>query len=157
MKYLLDTHALIWWTTEEPEKIGKKALEILASPSSEIYVSAATAWEIATKVRLGKLQPAEQLIHNFSAALHKAQFFPLDITVDQARTAGMLVADRAEFLSSSFPKQNITLEEARRQVLLPVEHKDPFDRMLAAQALDQHLTLISNDSAFDRFGVQRLW
>ena len=103
--------------------------EDIAHKSNNVEVSAATAWEIATKVQLGKLAIASEIIQNFSAYLHQARFNPLPITVGHAIRAG----------------------------LLPRLHRDPFDRILIAQALEEHMILVSNEKIFDGYGVTRLW
>jgi PIN domain nuclease of toxin-antitoxin system len=92
-------------------------------------VSAASAWEIATKIRLGKLPWAAPLLHNFISRVQEQAFDFLDVSVAHALPAGNL----------------------------PGAHKDPFDRMLIAQALAENLLLISNEAVFDSYGVGRLW
>ena len=92
-------------------------------------VSAASAWEITTKHRLGKLPEAEALALNSIGAIASQDFEGLPITVDDAARAGAL----------------------------PGPHRDPFDRLLIAQAQARNLVLISNESLFDRYGVRRLW
>ena len=92
-------------------------------------VSAASAWEITTKHRLGKLPGAEALALDISGAIAGQNFTELPITVEEAARAGAL----------------------------PGPHRDPFDRMLIAQALARNLVLISSESLFDRYGVHRLW
>jgi PIN domain nuclease of toxin-antitoxin system len=93
------------------------------------FVSAANAWEITTKHRLGKLPSASELAADFEAVTRNASFEQLSISVAHASLAGKLEGT----------------------------HRDPFDRMLIAQALLENLTLVSNETAFDRFGVSRLW
>ena len=92
-------------------------------------VSAASVWEIATKHRIGKLPDAEALTLDITGAIAGQNFAELPITVEDAARAGAL----------------------------PGPHRDPFDRMLIAQALARNLVLISNESLFDRYGVRRLW
>ncbi len=101
----------------------------MAGGNSNLLVSAATAWEIATKVRLGKLQGAADLVADFVGYLAHEQFETLPVTVEHAIRAG----------------------------LLPGPHKDPFDRMLIAQAQAENIPIISNDAAFDNYHVRRLW
>ena len=98
------------------------------SPPS-VYVSAASAWEIATKNRLGKLPGMESYLDSFESRLAVAGFIGMVMTIQHGILAGRLEGD----------------------------HKDPFDRYLAAQALLENLTLLSNDKALDAFGVRRLW
>ena len=128
MRVLVDTHALLW-ADAEPERLSAKARALLESFSTEVLVSAASAWEIATKVRIGKLPGAAA----FSAEMPK----------------------RIEMLG--FQPLAVTLEHALRAGQLPGTHKDPFDRMLIAQAQAENLTLVSNEKAFDAYGVRRVW
>ena len=94
-----------------------------------ILVSAASAWEIATKVRAGKLPDAEMLERNYLDVMDVAGYALLDIDTESALRAGRMVA----------------------------EHRDPFDRMIAAQALGQDIPIVSPDSLLDQFGVRRVW
>lgn len=128
MRFLVDTHVIIW-AGLEPKRIGKRAAHILANSSNEVFVSAASAWEIATKVRLGKLPGAEALERNFIDSVQEAGYTLLSITVSHALRAGRLVGD----------------------------HGDPFDRMIAAQALAEDIPLLSADTKLDAFGIQRIW
>ncbi len=105
MRCLLDTHALLWWLFDDP-KLSQQAHDTIARPENEILVSAASAWEISTKRRIGKLPEAGDIVGQFPTYLRKARFIALDVSVDDA-----LVADS-----------------------LPGPHRDPFDRMLIAQA-----------------------
>jgi PIN domain nuclease of toxin-antitoxin system len=128
VRVLLDTHALLWWAIADP-KLSRRARAILASLDSEIFVSAATAWELSTKVRLGKLPGAEAMAAEFEARVEALGFHPLSITVEHGQRAG----------------------------LLPGIHRDPFDRMLIAQSQSENLPILSNDAAFDQFLVRRIW
>ena len=128
MRYLLDTHALLWWLSDDPS-LTDPARKVIARSSNNILVSAASAWEIATKVRLGRLTSATDLARDFGGYLANESFEPLVITVQHATRAG----------------------------LLPGPHKDPFDRMLVAQAQAEELAVISSDSVFDGYGVERIW
>jgi PIN domain nuclease of toxin-antitoxin system len=128
MRVLVDTHILIW-AGLAPARIGKRATTILANRSNEVYVSAASAWEIATKVRLGKLPGAEQLERDFIDSVQDAGYTLLSITAATALRAGRL----------------------------PGDHRDPFDRMIAAQALAEDIPVLSNDSQLDSFGITRIW
>jgi PIN domain nuclease of toxin-antitoxin system len=102
---------------------------LLHSQRNEVFVSAVSAWEIATKYRLGKLPKAQALVDDFVPSIQSAGYVPLPISLEHALRAGRLRAD----------------------------HKDPFDRMLAAQAIHEDLALISNDEQLDIFGVRREW
>ena len=128
MKVLLDTCAVIW-ATMSPAALSNKARKTLANESNVIIVSAATAWEIATKVRLGRLPGAERLEQDFLAVMEEAGYTQLPIDTASALRAGRLTAD----------------------------HKDPFDRMIAAQALALDVAVVSPDLQFDDFGVRRIW
>ncbi len=125
---LLDTHALLWWLFDEP-KLSVRARAFIADRSREIFVSSASAWEIATKHRLGKLPDARVLVTDIAGWIHKAGFSTLPITIAHAERAGSWATD----------------------------HRDPFDRMLAAQAEIENVALITNDPAFAHFGLRPLW
>ncbi len=127
MKLLLDTHALLWWSTLDA-KLSPKAKRAIASEEHDVFVSAASAWEIATKVRIRKLEwPA---------------------------TAGTV---NAYVLEQGFRALSITLDHAERAGQLAIRHRDPFDRMLIAQALAEDMWLASSENIFDRAGVKRYW
>lgn len=128
MRLLLDTHAVLWWFVGD-ERLPLRARAAISDSTNEIYVSAASAWEIATKVRIGKLPEAVKLAHDFAGNVAIQGFRELAITVEHGQRAG----------------------------LLPGAHKDPFDRMLIAQAQSDNLVLVSNEEIFDRYGVVRLW
>jgi PIN domain nuclease of toxin-antitoxin system len=128
VRLLLDTHTLIWWMESSP-RLSEAAAIAIGAREDDIFVSAATAWEMATKYRLGKLQVNPQLMESFPSELAEVHFYELPVRVGHGLLAGSLLG----------------------------EHKDPFDRMLIAQALEEDMTLVSNEAAFDRFGVKRLW
>ena len=128
MKVLLDTHALLW-AVLDPTKLTSRARTIAADESNEIFVSAASAWEIATKVRLGKLPQAEKFELRFFEVIEIAGYSLLAINAEVALRAGRLVG----------------------------KHGDPFDRMIAAQAIADDLLVLSNDPKLDSFGARRLW
>lgn len=128
MNLLLDTHAFLWWLADDPA-LPRTARVAIAAPATRVHVSAATAWEITTKHRLGKLPGA-----------------------------GLVAADvGAEIAAEGFAELPVSLRHAERAGAMPGAHRDPFDRMLIAQALDEGLTLVSNEMLFDQFGVTRLW
>ena len=128
MRLLLDTHAFLWWLIDSP-RLSEPARQAIATETNEVFISAATAWEIATKHRLGRLPGVEPVA--------------LDI-------AGTIA-------SQSFEQLPITVADAARAGALPGPHRDPFDRMLVAQALSGNLALVSIDSVMDQYSVQRLW
>ena len=128
VRLLLDTHALLWWLDGDP-LLSPIARAEIGRVTNETYVSAASAWEICTKFRLGKLDKAADVARDVSACLDAEGFVGLPVTVHHGARAGSLVGP----------------------------HKDPFDRMLIAQALAEDLTLVSREPLFDRYGVQRLW
>jgi PIN domain nuclease of toxin-antitoxin system len=128
MHVLLDTHALLWWLSDDPA-LAKDARRAIADTNNVVLVSAASAWEIATKVRLGKLPTALDLAADFTSYLDREGFQILTISGEHAIRAG----------------------------LLPGSHKDPFDRMLIAQAQAENMPIVSNEALFDTYGVRRLW
>ena len=128
MKVLLDTHACIWMILGSP-RISKVAKDTIQNLANEVYVSAATGWEITTKYRIGKMPEVGPFVHDFAGTLRRMSFQELPVSMDHATRAG----------------------------LLPDDHKDPFDRMLIAQAMAEGLPLVSNEELFDRFHVQRIW
>lgn len=128
LRLLLDTHALIWWLAGD-EALSLRAREAIADEANSVAVSAASAMEVATKHRIGKLPHAALLAQDFEAIIAGQGFDELPISVHHARLAG---------------EMNIA-------------HKDPFDRLLIAQALAEDLTLVSNVALFDGFAVKRIW
>jgi PIN domain nuclease of toxin-antitoxin system len=128
LRCLLDTHTLIWWMTTDPH-LSRSARTLIEQESTISLVSAASAWEIATKVRLGRLAAAADLVEDF---------------VDDIKR------QRMEILA-------VSAEHGIRAGLLPGPHKDPFDRMLIAQAQAENVPILSNDRALDGYGVRRLW
>ena len=129
MRLLLDSHALIWWY-EGSSRLSPSARQALRDVEhNEVLVSAASAWEIATKHRSGRLPEAGALARDIPGAIARQGFEELPVTVADGQRAGAL----------------------------PGPLRDPFDRMLIAQAVSRDLVLISNESLFDRYGVHRLW
>jgi PIN domain nuclease of toxin-antitoxin system len=128
MRLLLDTHTLLWWLADDAS-LSVVARKLIGRSSNTVLVSAASAWEIGTKVRLGRLSGAEELAADFAACLAHERFEQLPISVDHGIRAG----------------------------LLPGPHKDPFDRMLVAQSQAEDLPLVSIDTIFDTYHVRRLW
>lgn len=128
MRVLLDTHTLIWWMIDDPQ-LSKAAHSAIERDENLSLVSAASAWEIATKVRLGRLPAVDDLVQDFVAnlALHRIEIL------------------------------GVSGEHGIRAGLLPGPHKDPFDRMLIAQAQAEDIPIVSNDAALDGYGVRRIW
>lgn len=128
MRILLDTHALLWWLAGD-DRLSLRGRGVIADRRHEIVVSAASAWEIATKHRIGKLPGAGPLAVDFTREIERQGFTPLAISLDHAQSAGAL----------------------------PGTHRDPFDRMLIAQARDERLALVSIEPVFDDYGITRIW
>lgn len=128
MKLLLDTHAFLW-ASAEPGKLSTKARRAITSSENELFVSAASAWEIATKFRLGKLPDVEIVVQNFPAIVLTLRASDLAITPAHALRAGGYAQ----------------------------AHADPFDRILVAQAEIEGLPLVSKDPALRQFGIELLW
>ncbi len=128
MKYLLDTHAFLWWAFDAPE-LSAKARALLADSANVVFVSSASAWEIATKHRLDRLPAAAVLVQDLAGWVQKTGFSELPIGIGHAQRAG------------AFPQP----------------HPDPFDRMIAAQSLAEQLPVIGRDRVLLDFGVQLVW
>jgi len=127
MTYLLDTHTFIW-ILNTPEVLPARVQNIVQDRSASLLISIATPWEIAIKVASGKLDAAD-ILDDFEGVVARGRFTILETTVRQVIRAGTL----------------------------PPHHRDPFDRLLAAQALDLRVPIVSRDEIFDRYGVQRIW
>ncbi len=128
VRLLIDTHALIWWLAGDVS-LSVPACEAIADEANTVAVSAASAMEVATKFRIGKLAQAALLAQNFEAIIADQGFDELPITVHHARLAGEM----------------------------KIDHKDPFDRLLIAQAQAEDMVLVSNEALFDGFAIKRLW
>ena len=128
MRLLLDTHAFLWWLAGD-EALPVAARTAIADEGNDVFVSAASAWEIATKHRLGKLPGVAAIVADLDRAIVDQSLIGLPISVRHGQVAGAL----------------------------PGPHRDPFDRMLIAQAMVDNLVLVSNEQAFDAYGVGRLW
>jgi PIN domain nuclease of toxin-antitoxin system len=127
MKVLLDTHCLIWWFNGY-DQLSPQALHILENPEYNILVSAASAWEMAIKIKLGKLHA-------------------LPLMSDLSR----------HITEEGFTEESITIEHAVRAGLLPLHHRDPFDRLLVAQAQALNVPMLSADEILDKYDVKRIW
>lgn len=128
MRLLLDTHALLWWWNDDAQ-LSSRAREAIADRNHEVLVSAASAWEIATKQRLGRLPGVPRLASDYDRLVADDGFHSLPVSAEHAWRAGSAVG----------------------------AHRDPFDRMLAAQAEAEQLVLVTCDGAFAGFPVQTLW
>ncbi len=128
MRALLDTHALLWWLFDD-RRLSGRARQVMEDGTNEILVSSASGWEIMTKHRLGKLPHAGEAVKDLRGALRRAGFESLPISLEHAIEAGRL----------------------------PSPHRDPFDRMLAAQSRLDAVPLITDDRAFASFSVSTLW
>ena len=128
MKILLDTHACVWMLVNS-RRLSPSAKAAIEDFANEVYVSAATGWEITTKYRIGKMSEVAPFVHDFADTLKRMSFQELPVSMEHATRAGLLIGD----------------------------HKDPFDRMLIAQSLAENLPRVSNEDLFDRFLVQRIW
>lgn len=128
MRLLLDTHAVLWWFNGDAalSAVARAAIE---PQDNQVFVSAASAMEVSTKFRIGKLPQAGALAARFEEMALNQGFVPLSISIAHAALGGRL----------------------------PIDHKDPFDRLLIAQALLEGMTLVSNETRFDEAGVSRLW
>jgi PIN domain nuclease of toxin-antitoxin system len=129
VRLLLDTHAFLWWVFADPNLSRAARAAINDDVENDVFVSAASAWEIATKYRIGKLPNARVVADDIAGTIMAEGFSPLSVSVRHAQRAGNLID----------------------------HHRDPFDRMLIAQALIEDLTLVSNEKAFDAYAVPRLW
>jgi PIN domain nuclease of toxin-antitoxin system len=128
VRLLLDTHALLWWLDGD-RRLSGRARRAIGDESNHVFVSAASAWELSTKARLGKLPAAGAVAADVAACIADQGFQGLDVTVLHGQRAGELAGP----------------------------HRDPFDRLLAAQALTEGLTVVSADEVFDAYSVRRFW
>jgi PIN domain nuclease of toxin-antitoxin system len=127
MELIVDTHLLVW-AFNEPKRLSRRAISILANTDNTILVPAAVAWELSIKANLGKLE-ALPLLGGLAQRPQREGFTELPISIAQAFRAG----------------------------LLPLHHRDPFDRLLVAQAQDLGIPVLSADELLDRYDVKRAW
>ena len=128
MAYLLDSvTALLWWT--EADRLGRRARTLIEEASDPLHISAVSVWEIANKNRIGKLDAVRDFRAEFDGLIERGRFLLLDITAAHALRAGYL----------------------------PGTHRDPFDRLLAGQALEEDMTVVTNDAEIAAFGCKVLW
>jgi PIN domain nuclease of toxin-antitoxin system len=126
-RYLLDSHALIWWWIDSP-RLSTAARDAIANGAA-ILVSAATVWELATLTRLGRLKGIEDFADSYAPLMARNSFTTLPVTDTHALRAGLMGGD----------------------------HRDPFDRMIAAQSLIEGLPVITRDPALAAFGCEVIW
>ncbi|MGD0465468.1 MAG: type II toxin-antitoxin system VapC family toxin [Gammaproteobacteria bacterium] len=124
MKYLLDTHIFLWWLTKA-QNLSKKIIDIIKNPENELYLSAISSWEICTKIQIKKLWLPEDPIYYIPKKINEHNIFELDIN----------------------HKHSLQLSS------LPLIHKDPFDRMLIAQAIVEKMVLLSFDKIFKKYPI----
>lgn len=132
MKYLLDTHSFLW-SIADAGKLSKKITGILKNPDNDVFVSSVTLWEIALKLRLGKLEMEGLSLEQLPSIIEKLKYGQIDLTLEDA---------------------------VGYSGLKEPTHKDPFDRMLIQQCINRGLTMISNDSEFPKFvpyGLKLVW
>lgn len=125
MRILLDTHALLWWLADD-RRLPTPCRSALAEPANDVFVSAASVWEMAIKASIGKLE------------------------LPKGRNLAKLVTD------SGFAEMSVTTAHAAGVLELPLHHSDPFDRLLIAQAIAESLTIATSDSVFGEYGVSLL-
>ena len=128
MRLLLDTHAFLWWVEGAPE-LGKRARTAIANPENEVLFSVASGWELAIKLSLGKLRLDQNL----------GRFIPEQLRLN------------------AFTLLDVRLPHVARVADLPFYHRDPFDRLLAAQALEDDLTIVTTDRIFRKYDVTVVW
>jgi PIN domain nuclease of toxin-antitoxin system len=128
VKLLLDTHAFLWWVEGTPG-LGRRARAAVANPDNEVFFSIASCWELAIKLSLGKLRLTQRL----------DRFIPEQLTIN------------------GFSLLPVELRHVLGVAELPFHHRDPFDRLLAAQALEDQLAVVSSDRVLRRYGVTVIW
>lgn len=128
MQLLLDTHTFLWWIDDAPA-LSKKARVAIGKAGNECFVSLASCWEMAIKTSLGKLTLSQ----------------PLDRFIPE------------QLAANGFQLLDIDFRHVSRVAAMPFHHRDPFDRLLIAQASAEKLTMVSADAAFDAYDLSRLW
>lgn len=128
MRLLLDTHAFLWWVWDAPE-LSARARKAIADPESECLLSLASCWEIAIKLSIGKLALAKPV----------ERFIPEQVA------------------ANGFRQLEIDFRHIARVAALPFHHRDPFDRLLTAQAMEENLPIVSADPVFKKYGIKRIW
>jgi PIN domain nuclease of toxin-antitoxin system len=128
VRLLLDTHAFLWWLLGDPA-LSTSAQNAIADAGNDVFVSAASAWEITTKFRIGKLPKAAFMVTDIAGKVAEHGFVELPVTIHHGQLAGSL----------------------------PGIHKDPFDRILVAQAILADMQIVSRDAILSSYGIARLW
>jgi len=128
VRLLLDTHALLWWLAGS-SRLSRAARREMNDGGNDVFVSAASAWEITTKFRLGRLPSAAAVAADVAGCVAAQGFLELPVSLKHGQEAGAL----------------------------PGPHRDPFDRILIAQAIQEDMILVSNERLFARYGVRLLW
>lgn len=128
MRLLLDTHAFLWWVDDAPE-LSARARKTIADPANECLLSLASCWELAIKTSIGKLKLQGTV----------ERFIP------------------EQLAANHFGSLDIAFRHVARVAIMPFRHRDPFDRLLAAQAMEDHLPIVSADTVFEQYGVRRIW
>lgn len=127
MEILLDTHAFIWYINAKPE-LSKKAFSFIDDVSNNAFISIASIWEMSIKIKLGKLK----LISDFNDIKSELKKFDIKIL-------------------------NLDIEDILMNFILEFHHRDPFDRIIIAQSLNNNIPKIGKDEIFDKYGVKRIW
>ena len=128
VELLLDTHALLWWWSD-PDRLTARVDSLIRDPANTIRVSAASAWEIATKHRIGKFPDGGRIVQQWEERIASDRFSELPMFARHALRAGSL----------------------------PGDHRDPFDRMIAAQSILEGLLVVSIDEQISALGAERVW
>lgn len=128
MRLLLDTHAFLWWITDDP-RLSEKAREIMGDGKNQLFLSVASGWEIAIKAKLGKLKVSDDLEH----------FIPEQVALNAIENLPIL------------------LSHVLHVYALPDYHRDPFDRLLISQAQLEELPILTADSQISQYPVEVVW
>ncbi len=128
MRLLLDTHVFLWWIEDAPG-LSRKARAAIANPDNQCFLSLASSWEMAIKLSLGKLRLPDAI----------ERFIPQQLA------------------ENGFSQLQIDFRHVARVASLAFHHRDPFDRLLVAQAMEEKLSVVSADKQFAKYGVKRIW
>ena len=128
MRFLVDTHAFLW-AVLSPEKLTERVRSVFTDREAELLVSIATPWEMAIKAGIGELENGAEILDDFENRVTASGYRILETSIQRTIRSGYL----------------------------PRHHKDPFDKLLIAQALDLNVPILSRDEIFDLYGVQRVW